>query len=82
MTLRERFVDNPDSTTIAEQLDARDAEFCPCGKNPCYSVCGVRRLAARWSVISSRRRHEWLENVCRLVERDKQLAKPGTGGGV
>lgn len=47
MSLRDLFVEAPDSAAIAAELNAADASVCIHLRNPCFLRCGVRAASER-----------------------------------
>jgi hypothetical protein len=66
--IRRTYVEAPDSAWIAVGLNARGARLCVHERGACYLRCGVRRIA-RWEVIPTARRREWLFNVLANIAR-------------
>ena len=62
--LHAAFVEEPNSQSICDELNARGAIACEHNRNPCYLRCRVARVANRWKVVPRRARDRWLERVC------------------
>jgi hypothetical protein len=60
-----KWVDEPDSAYIRDDLNNQHAKTCPHGRVVCYLRCGVTLdfTTSEWRVIPRVRRRRWLDSV-------------------